>query len=129
MTVAFLVFALRIQGEDTIDFKKDVYPILKQNCYKCHFDKKAKGGFSFNTKESILKGGKENKDKDVISGNSKDSVMIKLILSKDSDEYMPPKGPRLTEAEVATLKKWIDLKIPLEEVTKKPEEKNPEEKK
>lgn len=123
MMMAFLFFAVQVRGEEKIDFKKDVYPILKQNCYKCHFDKKSKGDFSFNTKETILKGGKENKEKDVIPGNSKDSVLIKLITSKDSDEYMPPKGPRLTEAEVATLKKWIDLKVPMEEPAKVPEEK------
>ena len=33
--------------------------------------------------------------------------MIKAILSADPDEQMPPKGPRLNAAEVATLTQWI----------------------
>jgi mono/diheme cytochrome c family protein len=121
--IIFLICAIRIQSAEEINYTKDVMPILKQNCFKCHYDKKKKGDFSFLTKESILKGGKEGKDKDVIPGNSKDSILIKLILSKDSDEYMPPKGARLTEAEINTLKKWIDLKIPMDEGAKKVEEK------
>lgn len=135
LLVILLGYTVKVQGSETVDYTKDVYPILKQNCIKCHNDKKKKGGFSFDSKEAILKGGKEGKDKDVIPGNSKDSIMIKLILSKDSDEYMPPKGPRLTDAEVEILKKWIDQKLPMDDTSKKTEgkddkkEENKEEKK
>lgn len=117
------VFGSQLKASDKVDFVKDVQPILKQNCYKCHYDKKKKGDFSFLTRESVLKGGETAKDKAVIPGNSKESVMIKLILSKDDTEYMPPKGPRLTEAEVEILKKWIDQNVPMEETSGKAEPK------
>lgn len=121
--ISFFFINLIILGEGKINYQKDVFPILKQNCFKCHYDKKKKGDFSFLTRESVLKGGKVGKDKDVIPGNSKDSIMIKLILSKDVDEYMPPKGERLSEAEIEILKKWIDQNLPMDEPTKKPDDK------
>lgn len=123
----FLFFVCNLNGADTVDFVKDVEPILKQNCYKCHYDKKKKGDFSFLTRESILKGGETAKEKAVIPGNSKDSVMIKLILSKDDTEYMPPKGARLSEAEVEILKKWIDQKVPMSEPVDKSDPKKEKE--
>ena len=38
-------------------YEKEVLPILKANCYKCHADGKLKANFSLLTRASILKGG------------------------------------------------------------------------
>jgi hypothetical protein len=41
-------------------------------------------------------------------GKSGESPLIKLITSTDPDEFMPPKGDRLKQEQVALLKRWID---------------------
>jgi hypothetical protein len=46
--------------------------------------------------------------KAVVPHKAADSELIKRITSADSDERMPPDGPRLTEKEVRTLRVWID---------------------
>src|SRR5256885_13341999 len=38
-------------------YEKDVLPVLKANCYKCHAAAKLKANFSLKTRTAILKGG------------------------------------------------------------------------
>ena len=39
-------------------FEKDVLPILRQNCFKCHGgEPKLKGGFRLTSREGLVKGG------------------------------------------------------------------------
>ena len=46
---------------------------------------------------------------------SVESLMIKLIRSKDDDEWMPPKGPRLEAQEIEILERWINEGLPWED--------------
>ena len=58
---------------------------------------------------------RENDDGLVLElGNSKDSLMMHLILSEDEDERMPPKGDGLNEKEIATIAAWINAGAPWE---------------
>ena len=44
--------------EQTAFFKKEVKPILEENCYRCHGgEDKIKGHFRVTSREGILKGG------------------------------------------------------------------------
>src|SRR5277367_2922750 len=42
---------------DKVFYEKEVLPVLTANCYKCHADGKAKGGFSMIDRAGLLKGG------------------------------------------------------------------------
>jgi len=90
-----------------VDFVREVRPILKHNCYECHGEKKQKSGLRLDVKSSALKGGDEHAP-DIIAGKAKESPLIQLVSSKDDDERMPPKGERLSAAEIATLTRWIE---------------------
>ena len=83
-----------------IDFEKDIKPILKNKCSRCHSGHEAKGDFSINTRTTLLKATKP--------GDSSNSLLYKLITSKDPDERMPSKGEALTPKQVALVKAWID---------------------
>jgi mono/diheme cytochrome c family protein len=84
-----------------------VVPLLTTHCYECHGPKKAKHDLRLDSLEAILKGGKELGPA-IIVGKPEESPLIKLIkLPKGEDDAMPPKGPRLTEAEIAILSTWI----------------------
>src|SRR5215213_1839193 len=48
----------------------------------------------------------------ILKARCAESQLIKRVTSTDPDERMPPKGPPLTEKEVATLKTWIDQDVP-----------------
>jgi hypothetical protein len=90
-----------------VDFVRDVRPVLEKHCYECHGEKKQKSGLRLDVKSVALNGGDEHAP-DIIPGKAKDSPLIKMVLSDDKDERMPPKGERLSDAQIATLTAWID---------------------
>ena len=90
-----------------VDFVRAVRPIFENHCYECHGEKKQKSGLRLDIKTAALMGG-GNHAPDILPGKAKDSPLIKFITSADADEVMPPKGERLSAAEIATLTRWID---------------------
>lgn len=89
-----------------VDFAKDVKPILQRSCVTCHADGKSKGGFNIDHPHALEKGGDTGPA--IKIGNSADSLLIKLVISNDPEEVMPAKGDRLSPADVAVLRAWID---------------------
>jgi len=94
----------------TVDFSHEIVPILRQHCAECHTGTKLKGGLSINDRASLLHGSENGPV--VVPGDSAKSRLIELVESKDSDDWMPPKGARLPPEQVALLKKWIDAAVP-----------------
>lgn len=84
-----------------------VEPILDAKCVGCHNSKKAKGELVMETKELLLKGGKNGK----LWDTTKDDLglmMRRVHLPMESKEHMPPSGkPQLTDEESAILYEWI----------------------
>lgn len=96
-----------------VDFSHEIVPLLKKHCAECHAGDKKKGGFSFNTRADLMAGAESGP---VVQGVDADkSRLIEVVVSMDSDEQMPPKGGRLTAAEVALLKGWVAAGLPWEE--------------
>ena len=98
-----------------IDFGREVRPILSDKCYHCHGpDESArKARLRLDTRAGALHA--ENATAAVTPGRSAESELIFRITSTDPEEVMPPpeaKIGRLTPAEVATLKRWIDEGAP-----------------
>ncbi|EEF60919.1 c-type cytochrome domain-containing protein [Pedosphaera parvula] len=89
-----------------VDYSKEVEPIFKASCAECHSGAEAKGGFSVDSKEAVLKGGKSY-GKVVVPGDSKKSTLISIVSGKDEDIAQPEKH-KLSKAQVDVLKKWID---------------------
>ena len=98
------------------DFKKDVMPILQENCIDCHAApykkgtrlRKPKGDYRVDTRENITKAG-ESEEAGVVPGNAaKSQVYQRIILDEDHDDIMPPKGDPLTPAQQKIIKDWID---------------------
>jgi hypothetical protein len=90
----------------TVDFKRDVQPIIEKSCVKCHGRGRDKGGFVVDTRESVLKGGDSGPA--VVEGKSEESLLIELVSGLDPDNVMPAKGTKLTAKEVGLLRAWID---------------------
>ena len=94
----------------TIDFARDVKPILAASCVRCHARGKARGGFSIESREALLAGGDSGID--VVPGKSGESRFIALVDGTDPDEVMPKKGSRLKPDQIAILRAWIDQGAP-----------------
>ena len=89
-----------------VDFYAKIYPILETNCLECHQGGKAKGKLHLDTLAGALKGGKSD-GAAIVAGQPAKSPLITRVTSDNPDEAMPPKGNRLTAAEVALVKTWI----------------------
>src|SRR4051794_13952101 len=70
-------------------YDRDVLPILKANCYKCHADGKAKGNFSLATRAGILKGGDLGP---AVSLDRPDESSLLMAVHYKSGLEMPPTG-------------------------------------
>lgn len=92
-------------------YDKEVLPILKANCYKCHADGKTKGGFSLVTRAAIFKGGDLGPAVD--PKKIDESPLLKAINYKDGLE-MPPTG-KLPQAQLDILTKWVKADLPMKD--------------
>jgi mono/diheme cytochrome c family protein len=89
-------------------YTEKVRPILVTNCGKCHFDENHKGGLSLQTKASTLKGGRDGVV--IVPGDPSSSMLVKLIRHEgpaDDPKPMPPKSPKMSDADIATIEQWV----------------------
>jgi mono/diheme cytochrome c family protein len=89
-----------------VDFDRDVKPILAKHCVSCHGADKQKSSLRLDRRTDALSGGDGGAV--IVPGKAADSRLIKLVSDDNPDTRMPPKGPRLTAAEIVTLQQWIN---------------------
>lgn len=93
-------------GDDApIDFDRDVRPILAKRCITCHGGVTRKAGLSFRFRDAVLAPARSGR-RAVVPGDPGESELLRRITAGD-DDRMPPKGDRLTAAEIGTLRRWI----------------------
>src|SRR5690606_18321224 len=75
-------------GDDTVSFNRHIRPILSDNCFACHGPDEAsrKAKLRLDT----LEGATGGESPAVIAGNPDASELISRIVSKDTEEQMPP---------------------------------------
>jgi hypothetical protein len=89
-------------------FEKKIRPLLVSQCYECHGNGRAKGGLSLESGTSTLKGGDSGEA--LVPGKPEASLLIEAV-GHLGDMKMPPKQ-RLADAQIADLRKWIELGAP-----------------
>jgi Protein of unknown function (DUF1553)/Protein of unknown function (DUF1549)/Concanavalin A-like lectin/glucanases superfamily/Planctomycete cytochrome C len=94
----------------TIQFNRDIRPILSDKCFTCHGPDKGKRvtQFHFDVEEAAkqpLPGGRFA----VLAGDTEKSALIQRITATDDRRRMPPvsTGKALTGREIALLTAWI----------------------
>ncbi len=90
-------------------FRKEIAPLLKEHCVKCHGGEKTKAEFDLATREGLLRGGKDGEA--IQPFNAAGSRMMKLIRHEEQPE-MPEKKPRLADEDILRIAAWIDLGAP-----------------
>ena len=92
----------------TVNFVRDIQPILESRCLECHNPDKVKGELLMHTAEALLKGGDSGAG--IVPGKPEASEILKrVVLAADHDDVMPPKksGAPLTAQQSQALKQWI----------------------
>ncbi|MCL6506846.1 MAG: methyltransferase domain-containing protein [Bryobacteraceae bacterium] len=93
-------------------FEKQVQPLLRQHCWKCHGEEpgKLRGGMDLRTRSAILQGGDSGPAVDLRQPDK--SLLLQAVHYKDEHIRIPPKG-KLSEAEIAILEKWVKDGLPV----------------
>jgi hypothetical protein len=92
-------------AKGTVDYYRDIQPILEAKCYSCHSGKSAKSGLRLEERAAAIAGGK-NDGPAVTPGKPADSTLLARVRSTEED-VMPPKGDRVTDAEIKLLETWM----------------------
>lgn len=101
-----LLLTVSISALGAQDFVRDVQPIFRKRCSGCHGAAMQTNGLRLDDGASALRGGYSGPA--IVKGKSGESKLIERVTSSKDGFKMPPAGARLTEAEVATLRSWID---------------------
>src|SRR6187551_3535420 len=87
-----------------LEYARDVRPLLEKHCVKCHGPEKQKGDLRLDIKSLAVRGGADGAV--IVPGKAGESRLIVAVSGSDEDLVMPPKGERLSEKEVGTLRRW-----------------------
>jgi len=97
-------------ADPLIDFNRDIRPILSNHCYACHGpdENQRKADLRLDTFDGAT--GKTGGTIGIVPGQPKNSEILKRVMSGEPSEVMPPPkhGRKLSDAEVKTLKSWIE---------------------
>ncbi len=102
--------ASRSEQAATVNFNRDIRPILADKCFACHGpdEKKRDSKLRLDIREQAVKPA-ESGDTAIVPGKPEASQLIARVTTKDRDDMMPPPKTHktITPQEVATLRRWI----------------------
>ncbi|MCE9527894.1 MAG: DUF1549 domain-containing protein, partial [Planctomycetales bacterium] len=95
---------------ETVQFNRDVRPILSENCFQCHGPDvhQRQAELRLDSREGAI--AEHDGGKAVVPGDVKASRLVQRIISTVADERMPPEktGRKLTQLQIETLRRWIE---------------------
>ena len=86
---------LDMAQEATVEYERDVKPILRARCYACHGDLKQEAELRLDTGAMIR------------NGDSTLSILIERVAAVEASKRMPPEGSPLSAAQIDLLRAWI----------------------
>src|SRR5579884_991994 len=102
LTLVLLLFATASSRGGEVDFVRDIRPIFRSSCYRCHGPEKQKAGFRLDRKAAALAGGDQTV---IIPGHADQSLLIRKVSRVVEKEAMPPEpGRALTSQQVRLLR-------------------------
>ena len=103
-----------LSAADSVDYLKQIKPLLRTKCQSCHGALKQNSSFRVDTAEFLRKGGDSGPG--FKPGKADDSLLLG-VLTGDAGFKMPPKGAGkpLTPDELALFRQWINAGAPAPE--------------
>ena len=106
-SLGILLTSIPCFPQATVDFIREVQPILVSRCHSCHGSKLHLGELRLDRKSDALRGGGSGVPA-IVPHKSAESLLVRYVAGLDAKTVMPPAGPRLTPQQIETLKNWID---------------------
>jgi len=107
--IAFSIFlgypVSSVAQQATIEFNRDIRPILSEYCFACHGpDKNSRqADLRLDDREAAVASGA------IVEGDAAASLIVERVLTEDPDQVMPPPktGKKISPEQVELLKRWI----------------------
>jgi hypothetical protein len=93
------------QPKDKITYQDHVSSVFRSRCGSCHNPDKQKGGLNLENYGSAMQGGGSGK---VIEPGDADNSTLFLVISHKEDPKMPPNSPKIPDADIELIRKWIE---------------------
>ena len=103
----FLAILISRSHAEPVSFRRDIAPVLLENCQACHGPKKEEGGYRVDSFERVVGEG-DSGIAGFTAGALEDSEAFRRIVSDDVDERMPLEGESLSNPQIALFKRWIE---------------------
>jgi Protein of unknown function (DUF1553)/Protein of unknown function (DUF1549)/Planctomycete cytochrome C len=102
---AIVVLVGAARADDSVDYQKQIKPVLQARCYACHGVLKQKGGLRLDTASMAIRGGSGPA---IAPGDVDASPLFDRVSAGAGDlDRMPPEGEPLKPAEVEAIRAWI----------------------
>jgi len=91
---------------ESVDFARDIQPVLAKRCYSCHGPDTQEGGLRLDDAAAAMRE-LDSGSRAIAPGDVAASGMLGRITSADPDTRMPPEGSRLSTAQIDAIRRWI----------------------
>ena len=105
-SVIVLFVACSPGAAQKVDFERDIAPVLKKRCWRCHGEDKQKSGLRLHRRADMLRGG-DSGSPAVVPGKPERSYLLEVVKHLDPELKMPPKGGKIPAKEIDLLTRWI----------------------
>ena len=101
--------SLLYPAQRTVEFNRDVRPILSDRCYSCHGADAVAKKIPLRLDSELAAKADLGGRRAIVDGDPAASQMILRITSQNKATRMPPvySGLKLSDAEIATLREWV----------------------
>ena len=115
ITAAVVIATVTISGDPTpdsspsVEFNRDIRPILSDRCYQCHGPDAAKRKASLRLDQESSAKGVHDGRRAIAPGDLEVSELYQRITAEDDSERMPPvkSGKTLSATEIKLIGRWI----------------------
>ena len=90
---------------EKITYDDHVRPILQQKCFSCHNPDKKSGDLDLTNYINLMQGGGSG---EVVEPGDAGASYLYLLITHESEPYMPPESPKMADKTLEVVRKWID---------------------
>ncbi len=90
-----------------IDFLRDIQPILKRNCYRCHAGEHQEAGLLLDRVDSLM-GTSDSAELILVPHRPDESLLVQRIADDHAGDIMPLDGNPLDATSIELIRVWIE---------------------
>lgn len=92
-----------------ITYDEHIKPIFRAKCFACHNTDKKASGLDLTNYTGLMQGGAAGES--IEPGDAEGSYLYMLV-THDSEPFMPPKSDKMPDKELALIQEWINIGAP-----------------